>query len=116
MGAKIIANRLGDGDAAMRAAGAADCDHQAALALLVIVREQEVKHIADLCHKLPRDRMLHHKVAHIRVQSGMPAQLRNVEGIGQKTDVEENIRLAGQSALEAEGHDLDADAVIRRFA
>ena len=70
--------------------------------------QKEVQHVRGFVHKLPRNRMLHHEAAHILVQAAVATQALDIERVGQKAHVVDQVGLPGQPALEAEGHHLNA--------
>ena len=96
-GAQMCAERLADGDGAMRTAGTADGDHQPALALFLIKRKEIVNQLIQMIEE--RTRLLHaqHIVAHGRFQTGICTDLLNIERIGQETHVKYEIALTRNS-------------------
>ena len=106
------AQRLADGDGAVCAAGAADGDHQAALALALIQRDQIIDHRVQMGEERTGFLLAQHIVAHGRFETGVRADLLNIEGIGQETHVEHQVALARDAPLVAKGHDLRAQQVL----
>ena len=70
--------------------------------------QQKLEHVHAFDQKLLGDGMFQHKILHILIQPRMGPQLRNIERVGQKAHVKDQIALARNAALEAKAKHLHA--------
>ena len=109
---QIVGRGVGDGDAAVLAACAADGDGQVAFALGDVAGHSDVEQVLPSGQKLLRDVVLDHEIAHERVVARHGAHLRVVEGIRQEAHVDHKIGLHGHAVLEAEREDGDLQELL----
>ena len=97
----------------MPPAGAADGDGEAELALLHIERQQEGHKVFKLFHELLRLRAAEDELRDGVVEAGLVAQLRDVIGVREKADVEDEVRFDRDAVFVTEGHDVHDELAPR---
>ena len=102
---------LGDDDRAVVAAGAADGDRQAGLALRLVGRQREVEEVVEERDEPAGDRLVEHERAHRLREPGQLAQLGDVVRVLHEPDVEDEVGLQRDAVLEAEADQLDDELV-----
>ena len=101
---------LGDRDAAVAPAGAADADHHAALALLRVGRQEEVEQRLEAAAELVHPGRRGDEVGDRGVEAGQRVELGDVVRVPEEADVEEEVRVAGHAVLVAERDELHVQA------
>ncbi len=104
---------LGDGDAAVLAAGAADGDGEVALALPLEPGRGGVDQPGVGLHEGGRPALAQHVPAHPVLQAGVLAQLRHPVRVGQEARVQHEVGVRRQAVLEAEGEHGDPQPAAR---
>ena len=98
-----IRDPLRQDHAPVLSAGAAHAEHQRGLPLLLIAGNEEAQHIHDLIQKSPGDGKGENVIPNRGFQSRMLLQLRHIEGVGQKADVQHQIRILRDAVFVPEG-------------
>ena len=98
---------LGDHDAAVPAAGAAERDRQVRLAFALVAGQQQREQPVELVEELPGAALREHVVADGRVEPGERAQLLDPVRVRQEPAVEHEIDVEREPVLVAERHDVD---------
>ena len=107
---------IGDRDAPVLTTCAADGDGEVALALRHVSRHGDVEQVVPGVEELLRHGIAEDEVAHELVVAGERAHLRVIEGVGQETDVDHEVRLDGHAVLEAKGEDGHLhELLVRQF-
>ncbi len=102
-----LAERLGDRDAAVPTAGAADRDREVRLPFALVRRERELEQPAQLLEERLRVGLAEHVVAHGRVAAVERAQLLDPVRVREEAAVEDEVDVERQPVLVAEAHDAD---------
>ena len=102
---------LGDDDRAVIAAGAADRDGQARLALGDVGRDRELEELDEEVEEACRDRLAEHEGPDLVGQPGERPQLGDVERVLHEADVEDEVGLERHAVLEAEADELERELV-----
>jgi hypothetical protein len=111
LAAEPLGEELGDHDAPVIAAGAADCDREPRLALLDVRRDREVEELLEEVEEAAGHRLAQDVVADLLGHAGERPQLRHVIGVGDEPDVEDQVRLERHSELVAEADQLHGELV-----
>ena len=90
------------GDRPVLAARASYANNEIMLALLKVVREQKIHHIAQALEKLIALRMFKNKVFHRRVKPGFTPELGDIKRIRHKADVKNQVGVDRQPVLVSE--------------
>ena len=107
MPAEALRELLGDHDAAVPAAGAAERDRQVRLALALVAGQQQREEPVELVEELARAALREHVVADRRVEAGERAELLDPVRIRQEPAVEHEVDVEREPVLVAERHDVD---------
>src|SRR6476659_4668278 len=98
-------------DRAMAAAGAADCDRQATLALVAEGRNAELEQPVDQLEVLGCARLGEHEVAHGLCEPGQLTQLRDVVRVLDEARIEDEVGLERDAEFVAEADQLERHRV-----
>ena len=101
-----------DADAPVLAAGAADGDDEVCFSLVEIIGQQERQQVLDLGRKVQRLLIFEDKIPHRLVQPGLMLELRDIIGIRQETDIEDQIGFQRQPVFEPEGDDAHVHRML----
>src|SRR5690348_4679636 len=96
---------LGEHDGAVFAAGATESNRQIAFAFANVVRDEVGKKALNAAEKFAGLRKRTDVLLDLGILAGIAAKTRDEMGIGQETDVENEIRIRGNAKLVAETHD-----------
>ena len=105
------ASSSGDDDRTVPAAGAADRDREAGLALLDVGRDEQVEQFVEPGEEALGDRLAEHVLADLGRQPGLGPQGLDVVRVLHEPDVEHEVGLQRHAVLVAEADDLDREAV-----
>ena len=93
----------------MVAAGTADRDRQARLALRDVRRDDEGQELVEECQEAPRHGLVEHIPANGLRKARKLAQFRDVVRVLHEADVEHEVGLQGDAVLETEADELDCE-------
>ncbi len=105
-----------DEDGAMLAAGAAEGYGEIALALVDVVREQELEHVRCFVEELLCLGELTNILRDLGVAAGELAELGDEVRVGEEAHVEDEVRVCRDAVLEAEAGGGDGEAPGASFA
>ena len=97
----------------MLPAGAADPDREIRLALGLVAGHQELEHGDELLHETLGVGPAQHVIPYRFVEAGLGPELGDPVRVREKAHVEQQIDDPGHTALEPEGHDVDAHPTRR---
>src|SRR5687768_1778170 len=104
---EVLTEALGDGDAAMPPARAADSDGQIAFHLLPVLRKQIADELPQAAVELLILRLLPQVADDLRVHPGLRPQLGDEVGVREKANIEEKIEVVRLAVLESEADQRD---------
>ena len=110
VGAQVVRCRLGDRDAAVLAARAADGDSELLLALGDVARHDAVEQRLPADHEILGLLAVHDEVAHGGVEARQRTQLGIVVGVRQEAHVDHQVGVDRGAVLEAERVDRDGQS------
>ena len=109
--AEAAGDLLGHGHRPVVASRAAEGDAQVGPALLLVLRQEEVEHAADPVEEGIGGGVGEGVGPDVGVEAAEGAQLLVPVRVGQEAHVEDQVRVAGQAVLVAEGGDRQVEAV-----
>ena len=107
---QTLGQRFGNRDAAVLAARAADADGRVAAAFVQVALDDGLQECHRPIEKVLGPRLGQHIVTDRLVPPGQRLQLGHPEGIGEESQVEDEVGVQGDAVLETEGHDGDAES------
>ena len=102
---------LADHDRAVEAAGAADRDREARLALVHVGRHEQVQQVSELVEERRRDRLAQDVLPDDLGQAAVRPELLDVVGVLHEPHVQDEVGLERHAVLEPEADELDREAV-----
>src|SRR6266850_1719254 len=107
--AEALMNLLGDHHRAMMAARASEGDREIAFAFPDVVRQQINQQVRDALDKLDSLRERPDIARYLGIASGELLERRNVIGIGQEPDIENQVAIGRHAMAVAEAGDVHHD-------
>src|ERR1051326_9159980 len=99
---QVVAEALGDGDAAVLAAGAADADREVALHLAAVLRREIGHEVEEAGVEVVVFRLFLEVRDHLGVEAGLRPQLLDEVRVRQEADVEQQVEVVRRLVLEPE--------------
>ena len=113
--AQMLADFFGHHDGAMLSAGTSEGDGQITLAFVNVVRKKDDEEVGNSGNELARLRKRADVARNFRIAARQWAEFGNEVGVGEKTNVENQIGILGHPLTEAETDTGDKDALVGRF-
>ena len=109
---QVGVQHAGDGDGTVLTAGTAYADHQLALALLAVKRQEIIDIRVQMREELACDVKAADIIAHLFIETCQGFELFDIKGIGQTAHIQHHVRLGRDPVLVAEGDAGDEQGIV----